>query len=787
MLIGGIVLVALIAGVFIYWQTGQSVSAPLSEEQRAVLLKRFETYDKAEKITPLKREISPEKPVNVITYYGNDDIKALWGLVPEDIQEISVLLIIPPNTMMPGASTAMLQEAARTCEENGIPFLIQIANGETHKEWMLPLQYVKEQFADMEWFYGLSMAEIYNGEEWRGEINGDHALYVADIIEFCSDYGVFFFWTDTNIFGDNGMIIDWIEENEFLYTTMKDNYEHIIMQNKESYGDASTYSLMKGLYMSKLIGGWGVATDWWHWQVSQYKSLFGENDKNIDNEWERIYYYPEAMQTQSMMFVMSSGGFAFKNEAQFYSVGLEGRRTATFEYLTIPFLREILSGRFEIPTREDLLKETKAAIVGGENYSALGYDTKISTLYPIVPDYGIVPLLPSNLRLEERQIFIDNDIVLIDDDVSPKSMKGLVYNSFQGNSFLGYGRNQWFFLNSSENKNERRYVEVAETGYDSVSDFRIESDPHTFVMLKAEEEGMVIHTNNLRLSKKTMLDTLDGTESPGEALSEWITVDEENPYPKAGFEEGRKTVFELKLVEGTEKPVIQVENNVYEERPAEIEEIYNSDSNIYRLEITHNGSVNLKLGLKGYSGIFTGDDKASVASQESNPGEKEYEEDDEVAIILTKLKSKVEAMAPLQEKANMYTETSYHYFLRAFSKAELALNEGIFKEEQLEEVLEELEKSHSMLLDLTKYVDLLRASKIYLNTEAEADFYEAYDSLLRECLAPGLYYNGKDNDLRFRFYRKENEYDLKLMSQKLQALEGAYERLKHEFGGIQDQ
>lgn len=64
--------------------------------------------------------------------------------------------------------------------------------------------------------------------------------------------------------------------------------------NKESYGNPSSYSVMQGLWLAGLVGNWGVASDWWHWQVDgDKKSLFGEYDKYVDDEWDLILSYPE--------------------------------------------------------------------------------------------------------------------------------------------------------------------------------------------------------------------------------------------------------------------------------------------------------------------------------------------------------------------------------------------------------------------------------------------------------------------------------------------------------------
>ena len=70
-----------------------------------------------------------------------------------------------------------------------------------------------------------------------------------------------------------------------------------------------------------------------------------------------------------------------------------------------PLFDAILNGEITIPSREDMLKETPAAVLGRANYPDFHYNLKESNLYPSTGRYRILPLLPSNLRQAERELF----------------------------------------------------------------------------------------------------------------------------------------------------------------------------------------------------------------------------------------------------------------------------------------------------------------------------------------------------------------------------------------------
>ena len=267
------VVITAIAGTIAYTMTNQlpQDEKQFSEKERKVLLQTFQTVT-SEKKQPLRRVIDSQNPLNLVNYYGDEPLLTLWNSIPENQQPYTVLLLIPGHTLLPGSDQALawLETTADECEKNQIPYAIQNINGEYQMEERIPIAWLEERFASRhDYFYGLNAAELYNGVIWRGEVESNNAQYIIDCITLAAKYGAFFFWTDTNMNYDNGMVLEWFEKNDAFYSAFKNNAANIVLMNKESYGNPSSYSVMQGLWLAGLVGNWGVASDWWHWQIGR--------------------------------------------------------------------------------------------------------------------------------------------------------------------------------------------------------------------------------------------------------------------------------------------------------------------------------------------------------------------------------------------------------------------------------------------------------------------------------------------------------------------------------------
>lgn len=729
----------------------------LSREQREILLKRNAKIDYTPLDVPLAREISPNKPLNFITYYGDAaGVTELWNEIPADIQSISVLLLIKGNILAPGNSPQSLIEVADECDAQGIPYALQIINGETHYEWIVPLAWIEEEFCNRPYCYGISTAELYNGEEWRGQLDGDMAWYINDSIRLMAKYGKFLFITDTNKFGTYGTFSDWIEENEYLYTTMQECAEHIIMQNKESYGDPSSYSLMKGLYLAGLIGGWGVSTDWWHWQVSNYKVLFGEGRNNIDNEWERIYYYPEIMQTMSLAMVAANGAFCFKNEAEFYSVAVDGKRTATFQWCTIPFFRSLTDGTIRIPSREEMLMTENVAVVGAKHYDAIHYDLKESTLYPNTPDHAILCLLPENIREKEISVFNQYGITLVRDDITAESLRPYAHRYGTGNTYLSKVGDQWLYLNNCENQNVTKSATATDLQHNG-TEVRIESGPHGYVFFREYADKLTFSLNNYRVDKYDMISALNGSEDPHDALSEWVGVDKATNSIKATDTTLRTTVITVQTP--VQPQIVWHDSCIDNDHAKSFSYDVSYQDQVFTLQIHHNGYIGFDLILP------TCDMSAPVSRAAVANDILSYNETSDY----THIQNLLETYEPMLANADRYSETAFAAFRKAYSLLQIAVTSHTVSADAVDRAIEQL--TDTPMLETGTYFDLLHSAfSLDLNDEQNQNF----DRLLREILSPTAYYNYKDRSLTTYWWTHRKNYTTSVFKMKSKALEKQY-------------
>lgn len=743
---------------------------PLSDRQRAILAETFTPLSLGSRKEP-KRVIDSKNPLNLLNYYGDEPVLDLWSSIPDSQKPYTVLLIIPGHTLLPGSDSAleMLINTAECCEENKIPYAIQNVNGEIAPEERLPLAYIEKEFAAKhEYFYGLNAAELYNAVSWRGEAESNNSQYIIDCIGLCAEYGGFFFWTDTNMNYDSGMVMQWFETNEAFYSAFKENSKYICLMNKESYGKPSTYSCMQGLWLAGLVGNWGVASDWWHWQVDgDKKSLFGEYDELVDNEWDMIINFPENMYVQSMMLVMSAGGTCFKAEAPNFSTSCGGKRVGGFEYGISPLLDRVISGQITIPTREEVLKTAPIAVMEYSNYPSFNYCYDDSNLYPCTGRYGIIPLLPRNLRSEEIEVFNSNGITLVD-SVKEQSFYDEYFPAVDSDTYLNRVSNEWFFINHVENARCRKaatFVPVTA----SAAKLGIEADEHTCALITENSSSVDFYISNYRTNKKEMVRAIDNEYMQNNrwcsfALEYMVLDGSGNPV---GLDDTimRTTVITVSGTYNGGKPELVLHNNPdgsgSQNRKYTYSEDWSSDTQTLIITFSHNGILDFSVLLDESEKEDNSVKYGTFIPYEKPVTNASY---DELTRVMTEC---------TPEKDRIYNEYGYMSYNHAAEKARVIISENTYTQAQVDEAAKELKRAYKNLLDLTEYGELLNTALKSLPNEKTGD---AYDRLLREALSNRTYVDGRSQELNYKYYYQCEAYSksakLTRLEKKAKALSG---------------
>lgn len=469
---------------------------------------------------PLRREVSREKPLFLTNFYKDgegpdktDTINDLWGAVPDDLKENTALLLIAGEGIRNKASvTDWLEAQADAAEDADIPFYVQAVNGETPAAERIPASFFRTMAETHTMMQGVNGAELYNSASFTGS---NHSDYLAELVQLSADEGLQFVWSDTNIWGATGTMMQWMQDNATLLSTIRANPDNVIFINKESFGDTDTDALNLGMWLSGSIGNWGSASDWWHWGLNGYGRLWGTGGQ----AWKDILQYPEAMTVQSMLKVASQGGTVFKTEAQWFTNVTDGQRLAGYEFAIIPFLRDLKSGAIHIPTKAEVLAQNKVVYKGGVYNDETIWDTSASNIFPRTGRYGIIPMVPDTIPDADLSMFEN-----IAKESKNQAWFDALYPSqtLSSNTFMLANGDTWYWMNYAENREAiaRSAFKPKKSAATSVG---VEASNHTFAVLTESDNKLDVIVNNYRVNKDNVrTDTIYAT-APASDFDKWKT------------------------------------------------------------------------------------------------------------------------------------------------------------------------------------------------------------------------------------------------------------------------
>lgn len=602
--------------------------------------------------TELRLEATPDHIVNYVTWYGNtedndlptkmfpelkddfqrDTITALYSSFPDDLKDNMVLIVVGDGMANKSSYDKMIDfyhRSAKECESLGLKFILQCVNGHTRPDWLIDLSVFEEFAKTYSCFVGINAAELYNGPKWRTDLWGEHSDYLADAIRTMAKYGCQVMWHDTNIFGDDGLFLDWLQGNENLYSAMKENYKNVTIMYKQSFSAPITESVIYGLWLNQMIGSFGIASDWWYRQINSVDGVY-ENvlwDEYLDDDpskgqlndtWEMIMNYPEAQYGQDMMKVLANGATSFSQEAQYYSLSTYGTRHTAGEKVVYPLMREVEEGKLKIPTREEMLKKTQVAFVGRDAYvevvhgnRVIAHETSGESL-PSDGQYGLIPLLPKDLHLADKEFFESQGIQLIYTAQSEQFYDSL-YEDKVLDGATAYATNvgdTWYFMNNSENKRSATQTAVLLPQVNSSQSIGISLDGASFGYLVESDDRLDFMVSNYVSSRKQLNYETDINIFPSGYygflniyINYWFGVREQPDGRYGGAaddsleEMGRPTVIYL---EGQyKKPVLTFSDydgsDSYRTPEYEYTEVYDAEAKTYQLTIVQNGQVNFSI------------------------------------------------------------------------------------------------------------------------------------------------------------------------------------------------
>ena len=476
-----------------------------------------------------------------------------------------------------------------------------------------------------------------------------------------------------------------------------------------------------------------------------------------------------------MMLVMSCGGTCFKAEAPNFSTSNGGKPIAGFQYGISPLFDAILNGEITIPSREDMLKETPAAVLGRANYPDFHYNLKESNLYPSTGRYRILPLLPSNLRQAERELFTQNGIALIAQKQEQADYDALFPEQAQGDSYAMRIKDQWYFINNLENAQGVKTASMTPL-YSNASSFSITAQEHTSAIVTERQDRLSFYLSNYRTDKGEMIKAatpeIRKEKSWVNLCGEYLTLDENGNPLGVDDSEMRETTITVTGTLNGGAPKLILRSNMEgggQTRPFTHTTKWDPDTQTLTVTIRHNGVVKLDILLDQAKGELTLPEKKPLSNSETPTP----------SVSTTALQKAVNnCKLPENEQ---YIDYTYLIFQSALEQAKRILTEGAVSQQEVDQAQKALEDAYREMLPVSEYVALLNEIFTMDLTgyaqNAIDKLWLSFDALLREVLSNQVYVAGRSNEYRERTFQK---------TEKRQALEEKYAALRQARNSLLD-
>ncbi|NQU43501.1 hypothetical protein HQ520_09455, partial [bacterium] len=315
--------------------------------------------------TPLKFQITPERPLFTMELRGATDFRKFKNTIPEDLK---------PYTAFNTAEKFGLIDLLRPLQEADQKFFIRTHHPSSVTGWT-PLAEVEAVFQAypnaMGVMGGESLSSLYSG--------GLNQIYTHRLLKICGKYGRLFYEADGTYPTDN----KWDTLYAEIAPLLKEYSDYLIFAQKNNilHRQFVSQSAVLGLYLSDAITNQGSWEDGgWYWQQVGFRKL-GEirgQRGGVVRDMPKIFW--------DLTFVMgiSRGCAVYSLDGQTGSVrvgegyrisekGLpanaspsgywtsEGELTPVFHRYIAPFMRGVIEHRM-VPSKEQVLDQIHLAV-----------------------------------------------------------------------------------------------------------------------------------------------------------------------------------------------------------------------------------------------------------------------------------------------------------------------------------------------------------------------------------------------------------------------------------------
>lgn len=553
----------------------------------------------------MRTVISNTSPLLLSAVYGNtpdslwwgNTLEGAWAAIPDDIKPYAAIELHPAKVCKPTSCIPrdtpelrawyvnMLKEA----ELLKIPvFMVVMSAGERNT---VPPEWLAEQFETYSVLRGVMNIENY----WI--YNDDLPTNAARYLEVCARYGAHYIWHDhENWFWQRVM------SNQAFADAAAKHPKNLVIATKNTpiRDDASTDSIVNGMWLTNVCDNWGASMDTWKWWEKHYTMPF-EPKGTRKRDMRSYASEPEAMIAMEMMNVYANGGTVYNFECAAYTFMDNDVPTPAFLNAIVPFFRFACNN--PAPSREEVRARTKAVFWekdGGieslpDFYRGLSSDDESMPLY----DSGRYHALPVIMaRVDEStirkcvpgaQILTKNSPEL---EHKKEYLDSLYTVASEGDAFAQRVGNAWLAYNSNDNvdKGQNALLPLLVNSCDKIS---VSLESHTYAIVQEVAHSLVITVQNYRTDKSDMRSLegdFDASQSwkQGELdLTNWMSQNY-CLHPKDG--ELRTTTIVISGVAAQDVPPVDY---MADGRAIEHAETWDSASGTLTLTVRHNGEVRI--------------------------------------------------------------------------------------------------------------------------------------------------------------------------------------------------
>lgn len=341
-------------------------------------------------IAQSRRPIDNHHPMWMIhiDVWNNADPQKIIDLVPKDILpfvcfNLSLSCQFDKEKdiyKMPENGVMTFDSWATVCCQNNVWFTCQPASGGHTHIMDSDLETLERFFKDYKNFLGWNYCEQFWGFDEAGDRSSstqeDRVAMFAKLVRISHNYGGFLTVSYCgNIWSHSLSPVGMLKRNADFMTACREHPEAILFLYKytQPWSFYNTESVCLGPWIAGLTTNYGIRYDQCGWEAAGNKCANGEKTT-----------YPNSVGISTVMEQTAINGACvwdgpeliwqecFKSKNNTTSSGYTRRNWTTFDHMDniwVDMFRKIIDGTIYIPSREEVIKRTKIAVVNNVKYS----------------------------------------------------------------------------------------------------------------------------------------------------------------------------------------------------------------------------------------------------------------------------------------------------------------------------------------------------------------------------------------------------------------------------------